>query len=130
LAKTNKASVEVVLKDLVLANANTLWSERTHFTPFLVARKGAHREHPYSRIGSTAEWYRYRSRLSSYPHVALRNDFSEKKAFFAAAIFPATCSIHFKRESAVKPRKTGGGAYTRSVNRKVKIGAINGFVKY
>jgi hypothetical protein len=106
LARTNRASVEVVSKDLVLAIANTLWNERTHFTPFLVARKGAHREHPYRRMGSTAERYRYRSRLSSYPHVAMRYDLNEKKAFFAAAIFLATCSDHFKRASRVKPRKT------------------------
>jgi hypothetical protein len=87
LARTNRASVEEVLKDLVLAIANTRWNERTHFTPFIVARKGFHRDHPYRTMGSTAERYRYQSRLSSYPHVALRYDLNEKKAFFAAAIY-------------------------------------------
>ncbi len=43
-------------------------------------------------------WYRYWSRLSSYPHVALRYDLSEKKAFFVAAILlqheASTLNVH------------------------------------
>jgi hypothetical protein len=58
-------SEETVLNALIRGRVMIRWKDLNCFTPFLVARKGAQTEHPYNKIGSTAEWKRNFSLLLS-----------------------------------------------------------------
>jgi hypothetical protein len=87
--KMRRASVETVLKAPIVAMRKIRWQDLAFLIPVLELSKGAQREQPYSKIGSTTVRYRNWMRFLSKPQEARRQLNTPKNAFLAANASPA-----------------------------------------